>query len=80
MKYRKKTIAIEAFRWMHDEVPEWWRNRKDTKIEVQTGNVFIQTLEGTVFARPGDWILQGVLGEVYPCKHEIFEKTYEPAP
>jgi hypothetical protein len=39
----------------------------------------IGTLEGTMIASPGDWIIQGVQGEFYPCKPDIFEATYEPA-
>lgn len=37
----------------------------------------IGTLEGTMKASPGDWIIKGVHGEIYPCKPDIFEKTYE---
>ncbi len=37
----------------------------------------IATLEGTMQANPGDWIIIGVNGERYPCKPDIFEKTYE---
>ncbi len=39
----------------------------------------IVTLEGTMRADPGDWIITGVKGEQYPCKPDIFEATYEPA-
>ena len=39
----------------------------------------IQTLEGDHLARKGDWIIRGVHGEFYPCKPDIFAKTYEPA-
>ncbi len=39
----------------------------------------IETLEGTMKASPGDWIITGVQGERYPCKPDIFEATYEPA-
>jgi hypothetical protein len=39
----------------------------------------ISTLEGIHTVSWGDWIIQGVNGELYPCKPEIFEKTYEPA-
>jgi hypothetical protein len=39
----------------------------------------IETLEGTMLAMPGDWIITGVKGERYPCKPDIFEATYEPA-
>ncbi len=37
----------------------------------------IHTLEGDMIASPGDWIITGVNGEQYPCKPDIFEKTYE---
>ena len=39
----------------------------------------IQTLEGTMRAQFGDWIIRGIKGEIYPCKPDIFEATYEPA-
>ena len=38
----------------------------------------INTLEGTMTVKPGDWIIKGVKGEMYPCKDEIFRLTYEP--
>ena len=37
----------------------------------------IQTLEGVIYASPGDWVIKGVNGEFYPCKPDIFDKTYE---
>lgn len=40
--------------------------------------VDIETLEGTMRAEPGDWIIKGVKGEYYPCKPDIFALTYEP--
>lgn len=39
--------------------------------------IIIHTLEGDMTANPGDYIITGVNGEKYPCKKEIFEKTYE---
>jgi hypothetical protein len=41
--------------------------------------LYVKTLEGTHHARVGDYIIQGVNGEIYPCKPDIFEKTYEKA-
>lgn len=38
----------------------------------------IKTLEGVMRADPGDWIIRGIKGEIYPCKPDIFEATYEP--
>lgn len=43
------------------------------------GLLDIPTLEGTMTASPGDWIIRGVAGEIYPCKPEIFFETYERA-
>lgn len=43
------------------------------------GELDIPTLEGTMTAKPGDWIIRGVKGEFYPCKADIFAATYEPA-
>lgn len=77
MKYRKKPVVIEAFRWMYDQVPDWWKAADGVRIEVQSGSAFIPTLEGTHEARPGDWIIRGVKGELYPCKPDIFAATYE---
>ena len=37
----------------------------------------IETLEGTMKANKGDWIIRGVKGELYPCKPDVFEMTYE---
>ena len=41
--------------------------------------VVIHTLEGDMTAEPGDWVITGIKGEQYPCKHDIFMATYEPA-
>lgn len=41
-------------------------------------DIYIDTLEGKMHASPGDWIITGVNGEQYPCKPDIFEKTYTP--
>lgn len=77
MKYRKKPVIIEAFKLTVDEVPQWWIDAKGLEMNVQTGSVFIPTLEGVHEARPGDYIIKGVKGELYPCKPDIFEMTYE---
>ena len=77
-KFRKKPIVIEAFQWTEDITPQWWRDISgDFKINTATGSVFIPTLEGTMEARPQDFIIQGVNKEIYPCKADIFNKTYE---
>ena len=76
--FRKQPLEIEAFQWTVDQVPEWWTEAsKDFKIDIPTTSVFIPTLEGTMEAKKGDYIIKGIKGEIYPCKAEIFEESYE---
>jgi hypothetical protein len=56
----------------------WWRQRPG-EIGTRRHALVIPTLEGDMTAEHGDWIIKGVNGEFYPCKPDIFEKTYEPA-
>ncbi len=80
MKYRKKPVVIEAFRFKIDKAMPDWFNEKRITNEIVThddGTVEIKTLEGMMKANKGDYIIQGVNGEIYPCKPDIFEKTYD---
>lgn len=43
----------------------------------QVGDIIIKTLEGDMRAKHGDYIIKGVNGEFYPCKNDVFAKTYE---
>jgi hypothetical protein len=52
-------------------------NGDATEAMTDTMGLAIPTLEGVMLAREGDWIIKGVAGEIYPCKPEIFEQTYE---
>jgi hypothetical protein len=86
MKFRKKAIVIEAVQWIgtqesYDEIMTlnskshqprniYWPQRGDYLV--------IETLEGDERASIHDWIIQGIKGETYPCKPDIFELTYEP--
>lgn len=67
-----------------DDLPKWLRDAlTDANVfpEVAGSPVLvIRTLEGNMFASPGDWIIKGVKGELYPCKPDIFAQTYEAAP
>ena len=89
-KYSKKPVVIEAFqmtkerRWDNSEWPEWLN--KAWQKEPQEGGMwcngggeelFCGTLEGVHAVTFGDFIIQGVQGEIYPCKLDIFEATYE---
>lgn len=81
MKFRKKPVVIEAWRNQSGSpIPKWF-NEAWTKEKIRFaggGAINIHTLEGVMRAELGDWIIQGVQGELYPCKPDIFEATYEP--
>lgn len=80
MKYRKKPVVIEAVQWRGDNANEVLDFAHPTiGVEVINDQVFIPTLEGAMRGDVKDWIIRGVKGELYPCKPEIFEATYEPA-
>ena len=84
MKYRKKPVVIKAVQWTGDngeEINNFCGNNA-TFITSCLGNVVfcclsIETLEGIMHVSTGDYIIKGVNGEFYPCKPDIFEKTYE---
>lgn len=77
-KYRKKTIVVDAFQWLMDDVPEWITSAiRDDTINFDIRGMIISTPEGEMLASPGDYIIKGVNGELYPCKPDIFEQTYE---
>jgi len=81
-KYRKKPVVIDA---IHYEGTQESRREVVHFMGVEslsfsdTQGIFIPTLEGTMTAAPGDWIIRGVRGEYYPCKPDIFAATYDPA-
>lgn len=85
MKFRKKPVVIDAWQVREvssdvtEELPSWLLHAICAKtVEVDAGNVHsIKTLEGTMRAEKGDWIIRGVKGELYPCKPDIFAATYE---
>lgn len=88
MKFRKKPVVIEAFQLGIDNMPGWFTDavaKNDIILHGQsTGfyhahdtNADIKTLEGWHHANYGDYAIQGIKGEIYPCKPDIFEKTYE---
>jgi hypothetical protein len=80
--FRKKPVEIEAWqnppRTANDgwsEVPLWVAQGAS---RITGGRWIIPTLEGEMMAEPGDWIIRGVKGELYPCKPDIFAVTYDP--
>lgn len=81
--FRKKPVVIEARQlttnsatnislWLHEAACEH-------RAYPTVPQISIDTLEGAMLATEGDWIIKGVSGEFYPCKPDIFTKTYEPA-
>lgn len=82
-RFRKKPVVIDAIQ--HDGSPQRELEvlavlgRQGSVVEdgAEGTNIVIRTLEGDMVANVGDWIITGVNGEHYPCKPDIFEKTYE---
>lgn len=89
-RFRKKPVEIEAFqmtkarRWDNSEWPNWLN--KAWQLDPQEGSLwcedggeqlFLGTLEGVHIVSWDDWIIRGIKGELYPCKPEIFEATYD---
>lgn len=82
MKYRKKPTVVEAMQLTNEnllEVKEWCNGELVPNAETSGYDLYISTLEGIMHADINDYIIQGVEGNFYPCKPDIFEKTYEVA-
>lgn len=75
-KYRKKPVTVHAIQWDGQWITTSYINCSFSTVD-GSDSLFIETLEGTMEAKVGDWIIMGVAGEYYPCKSEIFEQTYE---
>ncbi len=84
-KYRKKPVVVEAMEFKDDTVQliklaEFLQEPCNVDYKDPDKPVLkIATLEGTMAASIGDFIIKGVNGEFYPCKPDIFWKTYEKA-
>ena len=84
-KYRKKPVVIDAIQLTAETVHECYSfvgakgnfPECGMGIDPSDGQFKITTLEGVHTASVGDWIIKGVNGEFYPCKPDIFAKTYE---
>lgn len=88
IKYRKKPIIIDAFQYGFDVDPEWFkefkhkryvpaRNLKKSEENKFPSDILIMTLEGEMRVEYYDWVIKGIKGEIYPCKSDIFEASYE---
>ena len=85
-KYRKKPVEIDAVQLHMFNMDSLIEQMRRDGYEVESfsqppmraiSGLKIKTLEGTMQANFGDWIIKGVQGEYYPCKPDIFEKTYD---
>jgi len=86
MKFRKKPVVVEAVQFLPNKdstdailaLAVQGTRTVDIHVDAQNNyTMFIKTLEGKMEASIGDWIIKGVSGELYPCKPDIFLKTYE---
>ena len=83
MKYRKKPVVVGAMRLPEEnedpaqELIDWLNDQERVVLSGRNGSLIIQTPEGDMTANPGDWVIKGVKGELYPCKPDVFEATYE---
>lgn len=77
--FRKKPVVIEAVQFTggHESAQEIMDFCPSAIWNYNNGFISIDTLEGSMTASPGDWIIKGVKGEYYPCKSDIFEATYD---
>lgn len=87
VKFRKKPVVIDAVQFdgsstQAGAIRTWIEGGEYIEPTIGTRDIrplSIETLEGTMTASPGDWIIKGVKGEFSPCRSDIFEATYEPA-
>lgn len=84
MKFKSKIVEIEAMQFDGKNYPEIlvWADKNNTSIMLEDDlagdmKLLIPTLEGTMEASPGDFIIKGLKGEFYPCKPDIFAMKYE---
>lgn len=86
-QFRKKPVVIEAHQFLGlglsdqclrgAEALDDWLAKHSAPARWVGNSIVINTLEGKMTAKPGDWIIRGVAGEFYPCKPDIFTATYE---
>lgn len=77
MKFRKKPIAVEAIRYEKAHIGRALDFCNMLRYNQHDNEYYVETLEGCMKVTEGDFIVKGINGEFYPCKPDIFEKTYE---
>jgi hypothetical protein len=76
-RFRKKPVVIEAVQWTGRNGAEVQGFLGDDFLAASDDRIEVRTLEGPITASVGDVLIRGVNGEHYPCKPDVFEKTYE---
>ncbi|WP_446898624.1 hypothetical protein ACSVC9_01485 [Clostridium sp. LBM24168] len=76
-RYRKKPVVIEAIQWTGKNIDEIAGFMSNGTYYYKDNKLIIITLEGNHIASINDYIIKGVNGEFYPCKPDIFKKTYD---
>jgi hypothetical protein len=88
-RFRKRPVEIAAVRYTGKNIHEVWDTFGSGAIygpggmysrpphSTEDRGAYIETLEGVLRVDPGDWIIRGIVGELYPCKPDIFNATYE---
>jgi hypothetical protein len=75
--YKKLPIIIQANQWLGDMSAILKSFPELATCRFVDGKIEVKTLEGIMTAKHGDWIIKGIQGELYPCKPDVFENTYE---
>ena len=76
-KYRKKPVVVAAYKWEGIPLSSIDLNNISATLNPNSNSLIIHTLEGDMLVKDGDYIIQGVKGEFYACRPDIFELTYE---
>jgi len=77
IRFVKKPIIVEAVQLRMDMLETMHKFLGVKNYVMRDGKFIVKTLEGEHIANIGDWIIKGIAGEFYPCKPDIFEKTYD---
>jgi hypothetical protein len=87
MEYKKKPIVIQSFKYGIEPIPDWFMDKVTSNeiityvgTDIRDSSEYyceIKTLEGIMRGNCGDYIIKGIKGEIYACKPDIFEMTYE---
>lgn len=77
MKYQRKPVYVDAFRWGHDPEPKWWKEMSQGfERQFGAGTIFVPVASGTIQCMPGDWIILEDSDRLTATDNDSFEKYY----